>query len=384
MKKWGAIILIALILILTYYIISKANEEEIVSEDNVQSEGWKEVMDSAFEEVDCPTPRNPENLPDSYYRGPMIDTHIHIAHIPLPFEKIKTDEIQPVMGVNVRIADYVCMMDSESTSKSLAFFPVWEPSIREMIRFVNMTLEKYPGRFIPFIMTPDDDGSPTGYPTVNAEKLNEMLSMHPGLFTGYGEIGLYARGDHGGPKGSPELPPNSTRLKEIYPLIGKNNLTIYFHLGERQKEAFEEVLKENRDINFIWHGDQLIPYNNGVQNLQYIDEILSNHENVYYGVDELYGDTFLLKPETSKEEFLAHFVNQEELLEKDIMNWKAFIEKHQNQVIWGTDRGWSAPWSLDPEVAVTLNNYTRAFIGRLSPEAQEKYAYKNAEKLFGT
>jgi len=85
----------------------------------------------------------------------------------------------------------------------------------------------------------------------------------------------------------------------------------------------------------------------------------------------------------TKEEFLAHFKNKEELLGKDIDTWKEFIEKHPDQVLWGTDRGATVLWSMDLEVSVTLSDYGRAFIGRLDPRVQERFAYKNAEKLIG-
>ena len=270
-----------------------------------------------------------------------------------------------------------CMMDSEGTYRALAFFPVWEPIISQQLEVVNRTLEKYPDRFIPFIMPPADDNDPEGYPTVDAAELEEMLNAYPGMFTGYGEIGLYARNG-----GSPELRPDSQRLTEIYPVVREHGLAVYFHLGEGHQEAYERVLSANPDITFIFHGDQLIPYEGGVQNLEHIEEILSNHPNVYYGVDELYGNVFLMRPEVTKEEFIAHFADYEPLLETDLANWKAFIEAHPDQVLWDTDRGWSSPWSLDPEVALTLNNYTRAFIGRLDPDVQEKYAYKNARRIF--
>ena len=98
-------------------------------------------------------------------------------------------------------------------------------------------------------------------------------------------------------------------------------------------------------------------------------------------MDELYGDVWLLRPETSKEEFLAHFRDYESLLTKDLETWKGFIERHPDQVLWGTDRGAGTPWSLDMEVGEALSRYARAFIGRLDPSVQEKYAYKNAERL---
>lgn len=338
-----------------------------------QQEDSDPRIEAAFESVDCPSASTRE-LDDSYYQGPMIDTHIHIA--PIPEEAGETSE-SPLLGVNVKIADYICMMDYEETSKVFAFFPVWEPITLELLEVVDRTITTYPDRFVPFLMPPDRDDQPDGYPTVDAEELEEMLGVTPDLFQGYGEIGLYEREG-----GAPELPPDSQRLTEIYPVIRENHLVVYFHLGVGQKEVFESVLEANPDIDYIWHGDQLITSReDGSQNLEDVEEILSNHPNAYYGIDELYGDVWLLRPEVSKEEFLAHFEDYEPLLEEDLATWKGFIESHPDQVLWGTDRGGSAPWSVDPEVALTLNSYVRAFMGRLDPAVQERFAYQNAEQL---
>lgn len=349
-------------------------------ENNEERDNFlKERIDAAFEPVDCP--KMEYALSGQQYKGILFDTHIHIPAIP---EEPENEEgIEPLMGVNVKIDDYICMLDSENTSKVFAFFPVWDPIADESIEIARRTMEKYPDRFVPFIMPPDNDNSPDGFPTVNSADLKKMLSREKGLFKGYGEIGLYARGDNGGPKGSPELPPDSERLKEIYPVVREHNLTVYFHLGEGQKESFERTLESNPYINFIFHGDQLIDCGTCDKTPGAVADILENHPNAYYGVDELYGNVFIMKPETTKEEFIAHFADYESLLKVDLTNWKKFIETHPDQVLWGTDRGWSAAWSLDPEVALVLNNYSRTFIGKLDPKVQEKFAYKNAEKLFG-
>ncbi len=361
----------------------KTDDNELSFEEKV----WQQRIDAAVAPVNCPAATR-RTYPQGYYAEKLIDTHFHIANIPdstpREFEKGYQEESEhPRLGKDISIADIVCTLEHEGTAKALGFFPLYREIQEQMAQVVYETMQKYPDKFIPFIMPPDNDGSPDGFPTVEAQTLQEMLNIYPGLFEGYGEIGLYARGDNGGPTGAPELPPDSQRLADIYPIIRENNLVIYFHLGEGQKESFETALTANPDINFIWHGDQLIPYENGIQNLEHIDDILSNHPNAYYGIDELYGDIWLLRPEVSKEEFLAHFENQEELLEKDLATWKNFIDSHPNQVLWGTDRGWSSKWSIDKDVGITLSDYTRAFIGRLSPDVQEKFAYKNAERLFG-
>ncbi len=314
------------------------------------------------------------------YEGPLIDTHIHIPHIPEGPSFMPSD--RPELGGNISLGDYACTFAAEGTSKVFAFFPVFPGFEAQHLAIVKGAREQYPDLFVTFIMPPDRDDHPDGFPTVEASVLQNMLGVYPDIFSGYGEIGLYARGDHGGPTGSPALPPDSARMRAIYPVVREHDLLVYVHLGEGQQASFERALSENPDINFIFHGDQLIVYReNGRQDLTALDEILSRHPNVYYGIDELYGDTWLLRPEGSKEEFFAHFKNYGALLQKDLATWKAFIERHPNQVLWGTDRGASARWTMDADVGIYLTRYARTFIALLDPSVQENFAYKNAERL---
>ena len=350
----------------------KENNEE--NEQSIKEQHWNRVFAKAFEPVDCPKPRDPATLPNGYYKGPMIDTHVHIFSLPDGAPGHPDDFYT---GTNLGIAksaeEWICMLKVEGTKKALVFFPAAEPIVNESIDVVKILQEKYPTLFIPFINTPD----PKGPATVVAKELNSMLELEPGLFKGYGEIGLYER-----PDGAPALPPNSARLQEIYPVIRKHNLVVYFHLGEGQADALTQAAQANPDIKFIFHGDQLKDCAECDRTHKQIAAILEKNPNVYYGVDELYGGDWLLKPGESKEAFITHFKNYDPILKKDLATFKEFIESHPDQVLWGTDRGVSVEWDKEPEVALILNNYTRAFINRLNPAVQEKFAYKNAEKLF--
>src|SRR3989338_1659310 len=184
-----------------------------------------------------------------------------------------------------------CMLDHGAIEKAFVFFPVYDPIESPSIEVVKRAVEQFPGRFVPFLMAPDRDNDPGGYPTVDAGTLDGFLEVEPGLFKGFGESGLYARQG-----GAAELPPDSQRLLEIYPVVKEHGLVVYFHLGEGQKEAFERVLEANPGVKFIWHGDQLVKYGeNGAQDLSALEEILNNHSNAYYGVDELYGDVWLIR-----------------------------------------------------------------------------------------
>lgn len=351
-----------------------AEETPLENETAIADRHWKKVFFQAFENIDCPAPRDPKSLPDGYYKGPMIDTHVHLQSLPDGTPGLPDDHyVGTNLGIKHTMHEWICMMDVEGTKQAWGFFPVWKPIIQESIDVVKITMDKYPNRFIPFIMPPDNNE-----PTVVAEKLEEMLNIEPGIFQGYGEIGLYGNPD------SPPLAPDSEKLMKIYSVAQKHNLVVYIHLGENHKEALEHAAAANPDVTFIFHGDQLIDCAECDKTPDAVAKILEHHPNVYYGVDELYGNTWLIQPGASKEDFLAHFADYEPLLKKDMDNWKDFIENHPDQVLWGTDRGVSESWDKDPKVALTLNNYVRAFIGKLDPSVQEKFAYKNAEKILST
>lgn len=336
---------------------------------------WDNKLKAALEKTEC-VPAAEKRYGSLRYEGPLIDTHYHIPHFdsPPPWEQSNG---RPYMGDNITISDIVCTIRQEHTRKVFAFFPVFpEGHTREFLDLAAGAIKQYPDVFVPFIMSPDKDNDPGGFPTVSTDALQDMLNVYPGLFQGYGEIGLYERRG-----GAAALPPDSPRLLAIYPAIREHKLAVYFHLGEGQQENFERVLVQNPDIDFIWHGDQLIPYESGRQNLQHIDEIISRHPNVFYTVDELYGDDWLIKPEFTKEDFLGHLENYEVLLQEDLGTWKGIIERHPDQFMWGTDRSPQVLWSHDPAVGRALTGYARAFIARLNPVVQERFAYKNAERL---
>jgi len=228
-------------------------------------------------------------------------------------------------------------------------------------------MKQYPEQFTPFIMSPGNDNEPDGFPTVDAGTLQKMLEVYPVLFEGYGEIGLYEREN-----GAKALPPDSKRLQEIYPLIKKHKLSAYFHPGEGQLNNFKNVLKQHPDIIFIVHGDEIE---------QDILDLMDKYPNIYYTNDPSYSQHFPLFVSKSKEKFLAA-VNRDfdSLIAKDVKRWKNMIEKHPDRFMWGTDRG-DAVWNYDQDVGLFLVKYARAFIGKLDPNVQEKFAYKNAERL---
>ncbi len=338
-------------------------------------------IEDAMEQVDCP-PFEELEYPDSYYHGPLIDTHLHVPPIPdwppeedrvIPAERLKGRFGGPeaFLGWNVKMGDIACALKHEGTTKTFAFFPVYEDLPGSLIEIAHQAVEQYPELFTPFIGASGNDGDPNGFPVTDATTLRKMLDIYPGLFKGFGEIGLYEREG-----GSNALPPDALRLQEIYPLVNEHNLVVYFHPGRGQLRNFERVLAQHQEINFIVHGEELE---------EDIESLMDKYPNIYYGVELGLGEE---DPQFSrlfvgddKEKFLeAMGAEFNRALGDHLRKWKPMIERHPDRFIFGTDRG-DAAWQYDIEVGQKLVKLSRAFIGRLDSAVQEKFAYKNAEIL---
>ena len=114
------------------------NEKEELS---VKERHWKRVFAKAFETVDCPKPRDPSSLPDGYYKGQMIDTHIHLQNLPggapgFPDDYYTGDNL----GIKRSMDEWVCMINVEGTKQVWGFFPVAEPIVQESVEVVKITL----------------------------------------------------------------------------------------------------------------------------------------------------------------------------------------------------------------------------------------------------
>ncbi|MBI2416125.1 MAG: hypothetical protein HYV33_05720 [Candidatus Kerfeldbacteria bacterium] len=206
---------------------------------------------------------------DSYYTGPLIDTHLHI---PSPLD---SDNGNPVLRKDMTMADIACTLRYEDTQSVFAFFPVYagDNSYEQFYQAADSAKAKYPDLFVRFINPP---GKQSGVPTVTVNRLKQFLHDRPNLWQGYGEIGLYA----------------------------------------------------NPDINFIVHGEQI---ENDVASL------MDNYANIYFTVNDLYGDQYLLHQGETEASFIAKIDDYDTLLEQDLATWQERIETHPRQFMWGTD-----------------------------------------------
>ena len=355
---------------------------------------WNKRIDAAMAPSYCP-PVTKVTYPSSYYQGPLIDTHYHLPSLPVSLpgqeegeaemykqyygrdyvyeddeeeEEDDEEEVEePYLGKDIKMSEIACTLQHEGTTRNFALFPIYSEISPHALEMAKRAKEQYPELFTPFMDSP----TPEDYPAVKSEVLSEILAVYPGLFQGWGEIHLGITDD------STDFPPDSQFFTKIYPIIRKHQMMVWMHPREDMEDNFERVLKQNPDINFIVHGDQI---------KDDIEYLMSKHPNIYFCINNFYANQnifFSYEDGTAqtKESFFAALENYESLIQKDLRTWKNLIETHPDQVIWCLDRDEEVLWTFDRDVGLKLVDYARAFIGRLDPAVQEKFAYRNAERL---
>jgi len=152
----------------------------------------------------------------------------------------------------------------------------------------------------------------------------------------------------------------------------KHNLLVYFHPGVGHHENLELAMRQFPDVNFIIHGDFVFPN---------VDYLMERNPNVYFTANDIFEDVIPLFRFGEKQDFIdAMEKDWDLLLDQSVEQYKPLIEKYPVRFMWGTDRA-DIAWNYDQDIGLLLAKYGRAFIGRLNPAVQEKFAYKNAEKL---
>ena len=357
--------------------IDKVTQSEIDRiTDEIVRQRTREITQKIFgggsdtgklKEVECDnTPAKRQFSNTLYYTGPLIDNHLHM---PFTFEVSsaiyqQADWDAPILEKEVAAGSIICDFDKEKISSAFGFYAVPNLLKGQAVGPITQIEQRYPGRIIPFLMPAHVSGL-----DLKPDEAEEVLNSNKGLFRGYGEIALY-RGSYKG------ISPDDPSLLEIYKIADKHNLIVMMHPDGGQKQAFEKILKENPSVKFLFHGENMWPW---------VTEIIGVYPNAYYSVDTgLFGvhngHTTANIYGSEKEEFVSDFTgNFDRILKANAEVWGPRIEKHPDNYLWGTDRAYD--WHFDADVGALLEEISRSFIGQLRPDVQEKFAYKNAQRL---
>ncbi len=368
MKKFIIIISIIIFLVVGYFIFNDVAKKITVK---ITKEITNKILGVGSEvlKYECKLkPKEREFSKKPYYTGPLIDTHVHM---PVASKIISDTAIQAGfedMPASADISiDYInCLFDNEGITKTFGFFIVPNIFPQHAVNHVKNVEEKYPDKFVRFFMPP----LPLQTLNPKSSEVEKILNDNPGLFQGYGE----ARFDFNlGTNANPE----DKYFLEMYRLADENNLIVQIHPNKGQLGALKRILEKYPNVKFLAH---VMPdYKNE------IGKLMDAHDNLYYSLDAeihyIFGyQTIQNNSGPTKEEYLKFIrKNFDSLLKEGLRDWKQIIEAHPDQFTWGSDRWYK--WHFDPEVGGLVVEFGRTFIGQLDPAVQEKFAYKNAERL---
>lgn len=324
------------------------------------------IQEAKVQEPKCSREFAPQFNSEPYYQGALFDAHFHMPpafedeHEESPLFFPKGFRV-PILGKEVTLDEILCHFDKEKVNGAIVFY-MWEYENLEQSMQDAAEMKKQLPADINLFLTPSE---------LEAEELDDIISSHKGVFDGFGEIVFYD------PDRAGATPDDSISL-EINNIAEKHNFVVMFHPDSGQETKVENALKKNPNVKFLLHGPQI---EDSITNL------IEKYPNVYYSIDTILirkpssrGGAPLMYTVTSKEEYQREFAqNFEGMLNDAVNKWKGRIEQHPDRFMWGTDR--AGDWHFDEEVSILIEEFSRAFIARLDPAVQEKFAYQNAERL---
>ena len=344
------------------------NLTDIIPQNQNLTANQPAIQETKVQEPKCSREFSPQFKAEPYYNGPLFDAHFHMPNL-IDVSKIGgygegqdadhgSDPItDPVLGRDVELGKILCNFEKEKVRGAIGFAIGAEQALDETLNIAKSIKEESSGKINLFLM-------PVMFSTGGLESIEKS---NKGLFKGYGEMTFYDQ-DYA------NTPPDSPVVMETYKVAEKHNLIVMIHPGRNQKSNIENVLQKNPNVNFLLHGFE-------IEND--IVDLMDKYPNVYFSIDSavLYAMQGLFMG--SKEQFVSRFEQEFDVnMNRAVNKWKSAVEKHPDRFMWGSDRG--LPWHYDEDVSILFEEFGRAFIGKLDPSVQEKFAYENAEELIAT
>jgi len=181
---------------------------------------------------------------------------------------------------------------------------------------------------------------------------------------------------------------DSPQMQTIFQVVNESKGIVMIHFsavdsGGRPTELteIEPSIRKYPDVIFLFHS---------LSTFDVVAQLMSKYPNVYYSMD--FVGSFRLGRGVSlgasagsnnAESFLAA-VNQaglDYIVERNLQDLAPLLQQYPDRIFWGTDL--SEPWHFEEPVTDVVISISRQFIGRLPADIQEKYAYQNAQRVFG-
>ena len=375
MKKSGIVLALAVSFAAISLWLLDAGEQNPLNSGAAQV---AQVFRGKIAKKECPQSTHQREFSyEPYYTGPLVDAHIHMPVssriVQMVAKKLGNAEFNlSVFDQTLTKDRFACLFTEGGVRQLYGLFLTTRYSLGAEIQTIRQFQKNYPGLVVASFM-------PVPVPSlrVATKDFRETLDKNPGLFRGIGELKLFDNSSIDNPY-----------FTELYQLADAYGLIIMIHPHYQDKETMKKILKQYPRVTFLLHGgdDPRGPSGDRSDETEFIADIIKNYPNAYYSLGPIQGLHGSKREHTErlpeKTEILPHLHSVfESELKKAVSDWKALIERYPERFMWETDRH-RPQWVFDEDVGRLLEEFARSFIGKLAPEVQEGFAYKNAERLF--
>ena len=260
------------------------------------------------------------------YAGPLIDAHSHLPNLHV-------------------LEALIAAMDRHHVSR-VALLGVGGVQ-KDDVAWIETAIRRFPDRVIPFAPVPDplaDDA---------AKRLDALLAT--GRFKGAGEVHVHqvSRKIRRAFDAPPVLALLDVCARRQVPLV------IHDELTPETTAELERALAHNRQaIVILAHAGSGEP--------RELASLLGRHPNLWLDVSGMH---FLRTPALATERGPLK------------PEWKELLTARADRILAGIDV-WAPPL-FKPDTLDRLMNWTRRILGELPPDAADRIAHSNAERLFG-
>lgn len=276
-------------------------------------------------------------------------------------------------------------------SDSLMFFTLDPDDFADDADYLSRMIRALPCRVVPFFgmgwgaeeTVPGDEL--TGSYRTSLRKAKRDLGRH--IVKGFGELDMY--GWDGGSGVSPDDP----RVESLIQLASDNGLTVMLHPQAGDTAALGSLLAAFPDTTFLAHQfagefsldrDTWLTLMGTYPNLYFIvtaDHMLfDDQSSPPIGLLYKYQD---LRVDRAVRRFVPYYrENADRLLQDALDRYRTAIETYPSRFLWGSEAG--TRYAYRPEVYDRWVSFSRRFIGRLDPDAQERFARRNAAGVLGS
>jgi len=288
--------------------------------------------------------------PESY-TGPLIDTHLHTRNI-----------LQPQSAETL-----LSYLDREKVDWAICFNTFPSSKIDDLMPIVGSI-----GSRVVMLRS----GTRLLMGQLSEAEMRQYLQPNGPLW-GFGEIGLWRE----------ELQSvtfDSPHMQTMFQLANESKGIVMIHSSSApygrptELTEVEPSIRKYPDAIFLFHN---------IRTWDLVDQLMPKYPNVYFSMDFassfFQGRSVSLKGYDNAESFLAA-VNQKSLgyiVERNLEDLAPLLQKYPDRIFWGTD--FSEAWHFEEPVTDLVTRISRRFIGQLPAKIQEKYAYQNAQRVFG-